>query len=432
MNKEILRLAIPNILSNLTVPLLGLVDTIVLGHLDSPIYLGAIAIGGMIFNFVYWGFGFLRMGTTGLTAQAFGQDNKQDSILTLGRALVIAFASALLLILGQFFIERLAFSLIEGDEEVFKEAASYFYIRIYAAPATIGLYAFIGWFLGMQNSKVPLYITLVINIANIVFNLWFILGMGMKTAGAAWGTLGAQYLGLLIAIWFFYRKYYSYLEYWNGEVLFEIKALKRFLGVNLDIFIRTICLIFTFSFFIAKSSSLGVIILAANQLLMQLYHLMAYGIDGFAFAAESLTGKYLGNANKEKLMLSIRKLLFWGIGLGAAFSCIYFLAGKQLLELFTDQEAVIKTGMEYLPWMIMLPVISAAAFMWDGIYIGATATKAMRNTLLISTFVIFFPLYLILFPRYDNHGLWIAMVIFLLARSAIMTWWFKKAVVGQL
>ena len=271
MNKEILRIAIPNIVSNISIPLLGLVDLAILGHLESGIYIGAVALGSMIFNFIYFGFGFLRMSTSGFTAQAYGAKNKQEVILTLGRALTAALAGSIIVLLLQYPIAWVGFGLISGSAEVEMLAREYFFIRIFAAPAAVSLFAITGWFLGMQNAKYPMIIALVVTLLNLLFNLIFIYGLGMKSDGVAWGTLLAQYCGLTLAIILFLKKYRSYLSFWTYKAMMQIAALKRFFLVNRDILIRTLMLLATLSFFTAESANLGDNILAANSILLQFF-----------------------------------------------------------------------------------------------------------------------------------------------------------------
>ena len=271
MNKRILRLAIPNILSNLSVPLLSSVDTAVVGHLDQVYYIGAIAIGSMIFNFIYWGFGFLRMGTTGLTAQAFGKKDTAEISLIFSRSIFIALLSASALILFQNYIAKFSFYLIDASSDVEFYAMEYFYIRIYAAPATLLLYVFHGWFLGMQNARFPLILTIIVNVLNIIFNLVFVYALGMKADGVALGTVIAQYIGLVLAILLYLFKYSDYKIIKDIKKIFELASIKKFLKVNFDIFIRTLFLIFAFSFFTAESATFGDDILAANTILLQLW-----------------------------------------------------------------------------------------------------------------------------------------------------------------
>lgn len=420
MNKTILRLAIPNILSNISVPLLGMVDTAMMGRMESAYYLGAIALGSIIFNFIYWGFGFLRMGTTGLTAQAFGKRNQKESIHTLVRALMVAWIAGGLMVLTQMGIAWLGFSLLEGDEEIKVLAKSYFQIRIYAAPATLSLFALHGWFLGIQNARFPMWLTILVNIFNLIFNVVFVFHFDMKSDGVAMGTVVAQYIGLAIGAWMFWTYYRHYLQHLSWQEVWKIKALKRFFSVNRDIFIRTICLVFTFSFFTSKSASIDATTLAANQILLQYFTLMAYGVDGFAFAAESLVGKYFGAENMKDLHVAIRMLFRWGIGLGITFGVIFILFGEPMLFIFTDQIDIIQTAENYMWWQSLIALLGAIAFMWDGIYVGATATEAMRNSMLFATIIIFLPTFYIAFPSLENHALWLAITLFMLARAILL------------
>ena len=306
MNKKILHLAIPNIISNVSVPLLSMVDLMLMGHLESETYIGAVALGGMIFNFIFWGLGFLRMGTTGFTAQALGNRKLDEAVSVLVRAGGVAFLAAFVVILLQVPIGWLSFYLIQGSVEVEKIALSYFYIRIYAAPAALGLYALNGWFLGMQNAKAPMFISLLVNIANIGLNYWLVIRMGLKAEGVALGTVIAQYLGLLVGVLIFINRYRKLFKYFSLKNALQKSDLWQFFRVNNDIFIRTIALITTFSFFYAESAKFGNQMLAANSLLMQFLSLMAYGVDGFAFAAESLVGKAVGARDKALLRHTIR------------------------------------------------------------------------------------------------------------------------------
>ncbi|KAA3617064.1 MAG: MATE family efflux transporter [Calditrichaeota bacterium] len=416
MNKQILKLAIPNIISNLAVPILGVVDTALVGHMEGLSHLGAIAIGGMIFNFIYWSFGFLRMGTTGLTAQAFGRKSKSDVIHILLRALIVALVSALFLIIAQQVILKISLLLVSTSPDIAKHASVYFKIRIYAAPATLGLYAFHGWFLGMQNARYPLYLTIIANVANLLLNLLFIKVYNMNSEGIALGTVIAQYLGLFSAIILFLYSYKSHLNKIIRSAIFEIDQIRKFFSVNGDIFIRTMTLIFSFSFFTAQSAKMGDDILAVNTILLQLWMVFSFGIDGFAFAAESIVGKYVGSGDKVKLKLTIRYIFLWGISLGALFSLSYFLFGNQILNIFTDKTQILALCLVYYPWTIVAPVINSFCYIWDGIYIGATATKAMRNTMLISTLLFFLPMFYIGMALFENHGIWLAMLLFMIAR----------------
>lgn len=294
MNKEIIRLAVPSIISNISIPLLSSVDTALVGHLSPEYYLGGVAVGSMIFNTLFWAFGFLRMGTTGLTAQAFGAQSRSLAIHTLARALLVAWAGSFLLILLQYPINWIAFQLVDASPEVAEQAGIYFYIRIWSAPAELSLYAFNGWFLGMQNARYPMILALVINGLNIILDVLFVRGLGMATDGVALGSVIANYCGLFLAILLFRARYRSPLTELKRNTLLEWQAVRKFFRVNTDIFFRTLLLTFAYAFFTAQSAQFGDTVLAANTILLQLLLILSYGIDGFAFAAESLVGRFIG------------------------------------------------------------------------------------------------------------------------------------------
>jgi MATE family multidrug resistance protein len=432
MNRQILRLAIPNIISNLTVPLLSSVDTALVGHLDKVAYLGAIAVGGMIFNFIYWGFGFLRMGTTGLTAQAYGQNSQRESILVLARALLVAVFFGLLLILFQKPLLELSFKIINASPEVETNARIYFNIRIFAAPATLSLYAFSGWFLGMQNAKYPLILAVAANTLNIVFNLFFIKIMHMHVDGVAWGTVGANYLGVIVSIYLFFRLYRSQLNEFNKTKVLHWHQLGKFFAVNRDIFIRTLALIFAFSFFTAKSAESGELILAANSILINLWTIMSYGIDGFAFAVESLVGKYFGARDATNLNRAVKYSFYWAVGMAIIISLIYGLFPKMILAIFTNKGDVISLAMTFIIWTVAAPVISSFCYIWDGIFIGATASIAMRNAMLICIFVFYLPVYYLFREQLANHALWMALTVFMIARGVSLAMYYKKAILAKI
>ncbi len=432
MNKQILRLAVPNILSNITVPLLSSADTAIVGHLENPVYIGAIAIGSVIFNFIYWGFGFLRMGTTGLTAQSFGSKNKEEILSVLMRALFVALLVSTALIIFRNVIGGIGFYLIGAPAEVEALASEYFYIRIFAAPAALSLFSFYGWFFGMQDSKTPLLISLVVNSVNIALDYFLVYKIGMKSDGVALGTVISQYLGLALAIIIFFVKYKNFVIKIALRKVFDFAKLKKFFTVNFDIFIRTVCLVFTFSFFTAESGSFGEDILATNSILIQLWLLLSYGIDGFAFAAESLIGKYYGMKNRLKFVAAVKYSFAWGLGLGVVYSLIYFFFGKEIVSLYTSNEKIVALALSFFVWTIIAPVINSWSFIWDGVYLGATATKPMRNTMLISTALIFLPVYYFTKESLGNNSLWLAMTLFMLARGLTLTLTSKKYIFGLL
>lgn len=431
MNRKILRLAIPNIVSNLSVPLLGAVDTALVGHLEEVYYLGAIAIGGMIFNFIFWGFGFLRMGTTGITAQAYGEENRTESVMTLSRALCVAGVFSLLILLLQVFIAELGFLLVDASPEVERYARIYFNIRIYTAPATLGLYAINGWFLGMQNARYPMIVTVVLNALNILLDVFFIYSLNMHVDGVAWGTLIARYVGLLLAAYLLWHRYSDWLRAYTQKKLVALQPLKKFFTVNRDIFLRTLCLIFTFSFFTVKSAAFGDVVLAANTILLQLWMIVSYGIDGFAYAAESLIGRFTGAREQDKVKEAVKYCLIWGLGIGLTASGLYWLFEASILKLFTDQQPVIAAALLVFGWTIAGPLVSSFCYIWDGVFIGATATKPMRNSMLIATLAVFLPVYFLSVPSLGNHAVWLAMTSFMIARGVTLTWYAPRYILNS-
>ena len=362
MNKRILRLAIPNIISNITVPLLGLVDLGMMGHLGSEKYIGAIALGTMIFNFIYIGFGFLRMGTSGFTAQAYGKKNFTESISWLSRALIASTIAGLALILLQIPIEWIAFKLINTSSETKELATQYFRIRIWAAPATIGLYGITGWFIGMQNTKSPMFIAIFINLLNLIANLFFVFTLNMKSNGVALGTVIAQYSGFILSI-FILRKYYRKLfKYFHKSAIMQINELIKFAKVNSNILIRTLCLVGVISYFTSISAEMGDEILAANTLLLQFLLFFSFLIDGFAYASEALSGKYHGAKDILNLKKSIKYTFAWSFLFAILFTFIYLFSAKSILDLLTNNTNIINLAMNYYFWIVLIPISSFSAF----------------------------------------------------------------------
>lgn len=426
MDRKILGLAIPNIVSNLSIPLLSAVDAALMGHLPgASAYLSAIAIATGIFNFIYWGFGFLRMGTTGLTAQAFGAMDDRETMLILGRGMLVALGGSLLVVVFQGPIAEAGFWFMDPAPEARVIAQEYFDVRIYAAPATLSLYALVGWFLGRQNAVFPMFLAIFGNIVNLGFNLWFVKGMGMAAEGIAWGTVIAQYLSVAVAVVYWLVRYRGLLEYLNLQLLLQTRALVRFFLVNGDIMVRTICLVVVFNYFVAASGDMGLQVQAGNSLLLQMLFVMSYLVDGFAFTAESMVGKYMGAGDGVNLRLAIRRIFLWSVGIAVLFSLVYGLGGPAILRLFTDDPKVLDMAGRYLPWMIAMPVVAAFSFIWDGIYLGATASAAMRNSMLIST-AAFFAVWWLSATGMENHGLWLAMTVFMGMRGITLGLFAKK------
>lgn len=420
MNKRILGLAVPSIISNITVPLLGLVDVSIVGHLGSAAYIGAIAIGGMLFSMIYWIFGFLRMGTSGLTAQAYGRRDLAEVILLFVRSLGIAFVLALLLIMLQYPILKVAFTLIDATPAIKDLASLYFRICIWGAPAVLGLYSFAGWFVGMQNSRFPMYIAITQNIVNIAASLFFVFVWNRGVAGVAMGTLVAQYAGLLMASLLWYGYYRRLWQKLNWKMLTDYEAMRSFFILNRDIFFRTLCLVAVTTYFTSRGAEQGDIILAVNTLMMQLFTLYSYIMDGFAYAGEALTGRYVGAHNQADLRRMIRTLFAWGVGLALAFTLLYGIGGSSFLGLLTNEQEVLNASSDYFYWVLAIPLAGMAAFLWDGIYIGATASRQMLYSMLVAS-VSFFILQRIFQQQMGNHALWMAFIAYLFLRGLVQT-----------
>lgn len=422
MNKQILRLAIPNIITNITVPLLGMVDTAIVGHLqngDGVDYIGAIAVGTMIFNIIYWNFGFLRMGTSGFTAQAYGAKDKEEQANILFRACFIAIAAALLLVIFQKPIGKLSLMLIEDKNSVGALALSYFSVRIWAAPATLSMYALKGWLIGMQDSKNPMWISIIINLLNIIFSFVLVFYFNMSIKGVALGTVIAQYGGLITTLLIWRKKYKEIAKYFNVKKALSLEKMKLFFKINSDIFLRTLCLIIVTSYFTIASTKMPYPTLAMNTLLMQFFTLFSYFMDGFAYAAESLCGKAKGENNYPQLQAFVKRFLLWGGVISILFIIIYALFGENILGIFTDNKDVIEYSKNYLHWILLIPITGFMAFLYDGILIGLTESVVMRNAIFIST-AAFFLIFYLLSPYIGNNALWIAFLTYLLGRSLLM------------
>lgn len=431
VNREIFRLALPNIISNITVPLLGMVDLALMGHLDSTDYVGAIALGGMIFNFIYWSFSFLRMGTSGFTAQAYGEKDPVKYGTVFLRAMAVALGSGIILIFLQVPIELISFGLIKGKESVEILGSGYFSIRIWAAPATLGLYVIYGWYIGMQNAKIPMALAILVNVINILFSSFFVIILGLNSDGVAMGTVIAQYAGFITGMVLILRKYKELLKGLINKQLLKISEMKLFFIVNRDIFLRTMLLLMVFTFFTAASAasdkaSEDSMILNINTILLQFFTIFSFFIDGFAYAAEALTGKYIGAGDGKKLKVVLGILFKWSSILALVFSIVYFIAGDIFLSVFTDNTELINKAGEYVLWVVLVPVVSFAAFVWDGIFIGATESSFMRNSMVIAAVATFFPVYYIMRPFIGNHALWLAFVLFLLSRGVSLTFYWRK------
>ena len=418
LNKDFLRLAVPNILANLAVPLLSLTDTVLMGHGSDLAGLGAVAIAAQIFTCLYWSFGFLRMGTTGLTAQACGR--QKDEGLILGRGLLSATGLGLIILLLQVPIELMAFKLLNLGPELEVSAKAYFDIRIYAAPATLALYVFHGWFLGMQKSWLPVILTFTGNGVNIALSILLVRKYDMGVEGIAWGTLIAQYSNLLISALLLWR-FKTILQASDWSQLLERSGIIAFLGVNRDLFVRTTALLAVVSSFTFLGKFYGVAVLGANAILVNLSACLAYVVDGLAFAAESLTGRYLGENRKDEIKRASEVGMKWSIVTGLACCLVMYLGQDFILAQMTSQPEILNEAKEYFPWLLVAFIINPAPFMLDGVFIGISATGSMCRIMLICTFGLYLPA-LFLFQGLGNHGLWLSMSVFMLGRGIMMYW----------
>jgi len=425
VHRDVWSLAGPMVLSNLTVPLVGLVDTAVMGHMSDAWYLGAVALGALIFSFIYWGFGFLRMGTTGLTAQAFGRDDGDELRAIFARAMVLVAIFALLLWVLQTGIRELSFWLLEASNQVETAAIVYFDIRIWSAPATLATYVLIGWFLGMQDARSPLYILLLVNVSNMVLDLFFVLGLDMGVAGVALASVIAEYLGVAMGVFLLSKALAQHPGRWTWQKILCADKIRQTMLLNQNIFIRTLCLVFSFAFFTAQGAKHGDVILAANAILMNFQTFMAYALDGFAHAAEALVGRAVGKRHYQDFRRAVFTAGVWSLLIAVVFSLVYFLFGQWIIDLMTTIPDVRQATYLFLPWLIISPLVSVWSYLFDGVFIGSTRSAEMRNTMLVSTVVFFLPAWYFLQP-WGNHGLWAALLIFMVARAMTMAWSYRK------
>jgi MATE family multidrug resistance protein len=425
-HRSVLSIAVPVMLSNASTPLIGVVDTGVVGQLPDPAYIGGVAVGSLIFTFVFWAFGFLRMGTTGLTAQASGAEDCGEIAASLGRALMIAAVAGCALIVLQWPIRETAFALLSGSTRIEGLARSYFDIRIWAAPATLANYALLGWLIGLGRTDIGLVLQLVLNLTNMALDALFVLGFGWDVRGVALGTLGAEYiasaLGLAIAL--------RHLRTMNAHVdvgrLLERARLRRTLIVNGDIMLRSLALISVFVWFMAQGVKQGEVILAANAVLMHFISVAAYLLDGLAFAAEALVGRAIGARHRAGLLIAVRLTTLWAAGVAAVIVLVIALCGGSLVDLLTVDASARAAARIYLPWAAAAPLLGVWAFQLDGIFIGATRTAQMRNAMLI-TLAIFLIAWWLLTP-FGNHGLWGALYVQYLARIGTLLAYFPGLV----
>ena len=426
-NGRVWALAGPIIISNISTPLLGAVDTAVVGHLPDPAYIGGVAVGAVIFNFLYWGFGFLRMGTTGFTAQALGAGDHQELRATLARAMLLALVLGCALLVLQMPIGWLALALFEASDRVETLAGAYYDIRIWSAPAALANYVMLGWLLGNGRTGAVMLLQIALNGINIVLDLVFVLEFGWGVEGVALASVLAEYAALLFGLAIVARILRSLAGGWNRARLLDRARLVALLHVNLNILIRTLCLLAAFAYFTAQSAKMGEVLLAANTILLQLQYLMGYALDDFAHAAEILAGQALGARSRRAFRLAVRISTAWAFATAALAGGIYLLLGKTIIGLFSDIDSVLETARIYLPWLIVSPIVSVWSFQLDGIFIGMTRTAEMRNAMILSL-AIYLAACWLLIAGFGNHGLWLAFTIFMMARAATLGCYFPRLI----
>ncbi len=412
-------LAGPMIVGNISLAFLGLVDTAVIGHLDTAVYLGGVAVGAVIFDFLYWGMGFLRMGTTGIVAQAHGKNDATEVRTVLIQSILVGLSIAFLILILQKPIFSVGLSFLEGSPEVKYYATVYCQWMIWGMPALMILFSVNGWLLGMQNAMSVLHLGIFVNVLNIILDVVFVVYMDMDVRGVALATVISQYSGVIIAFLIIRKQLVNQSGEWSSKKIFNIEKIRRFLSLNHDIFIRTICLILVFAFFTRESATHGDIVLAANSILLKFYLLMALALDGFNHAAEALVGKAVGQKDKKLFNYSVLLTLKWSFVFGLFFTLLYWVVGKGMIYLLTDIDSVREVALVYLPWMIALPMVSVWCFLLDGVFIGATRGREMRNSMLVCTFVFFLPIWFV-FQFLGNHGLWLAFTLFIAVRGVTL------------
>lgn len=421
MNKEIFRIAIPNIISNITVPIMGIVGTMIAGHMGEAVTsIGSLAIGVTIFNFIYWNCSFIRMGTSGITAQAFGAGDKRTTTLMLARSTMVALAVGLLMLLLQRPLGLAALKVMNGGEQV----AEYFFARIWAVPAGVLLFALNGWLTGMQNAIIPMIVAIVVNIIHIACSLWFAFPLGLGITGIAYASVVAQWMGVAITAlicWLHYRKRMTKISL--AEV-FDLAALKEFFSINSDIIVRTLCIVATYTFFTAASARMGDdVILAVNTILLELFTLFSYMTDGFAYAAEALTGRFIGARDGRSLRKCVKLCMVWSIIVGVGYSALYTGFWRELLGLFIEDSAentalILDYAGRYIGWIIAIPLAASLPFMMDGVMVGATQSRIMRNSMIIAT-VLYFAIFFSLRPIIGNNALWLAFTSYMALRGVL-------------
>lgn len=417
-HSRVLKIAVPIVLSNATVPILGAVDTGVVGQLGEAAPIGAVGIGAVILSTIYWIFGFLRMGTTGLAAQARGAGDEAETGALLMRGLLLAGGAGLFFILAQAMVFWGAFTLAPASAEVEGLARQYLEIRIWGAPATIGLYAVTGWLIAMERTRGVFLLQIWMNGLNIVLDLWFVLGLGWGVEGVAIATLIAEWSGLALGLWLCGSAFAG--DQWHDWArIFDRVRIKRMMQVNGDIMVRSVLLNLSFTTFLFLGADLGDVTLAANQVLIQLLQMTAFALDGFAFSAEALVGGAVGARDPARLRRAAIVSSYWGVGFSVALAMVFWWGGPALIDLMATAPQVRETARHYLIWVALAPLISVASFMFDGIYIGATWTRDMRIAMIQAVGIYVITL-VIFVPALGNHGLWLALMVLNIARAATL------------
>lgn len=418
MNREIFRIAVPNIISNITVPLMGIFSTAIAGHCgDSAATIGALAIGVSIFNFIYWNCSFIRMGTSGLTAQAFGAKDFTTTTAMLVRAVALSAVLGLAVLVLQYPLGELSLWMMNGSQMV----SDYFYARIWAVPAGIMLFGLNGWFTGMQNAVIPMVTSIFINVLHVLLSLWFVFGFDMGITGIAYASVVAQWSGMTLSIVLLLLFFRKTLQRVNIRQVLQLDAMREFFKVNGDIIIRTFCIVIVYTFFTAASARMeSEIVLAVNTMLLQLFTLFSYMNDGFAYAAEALTGRFVGARDRVSLQLCIRRCVVWALGTAAICIAIYVVWWEDILSMFVGDKSqlvdMLTVARQYIGWVIAIPLAAALPFLMDGIMVGATLTRVLRNSMLLST-VAYFAIYYSLHPFIGNNALWLAFTAYMALRG---------------
>lgn len=435
MHKEILSLAIPSIVTNITVPLLGLVDVAIVGHMGDASYIGAIAVGTMMMNVICWLFGFLRMGTSGMTSQAYGRGDSKEAATILFQAIALGAAIGILFVLFQPLLLRLFLFFMRPSDEIRAFASVYFHVCVFGLPAALVMYGLTGWFIGMQDTRTPMTVSIFQNIVNIMTSLLLVYVFGMKVEGVALGTLTAQYSGLLLALYILRRKYASHYQLLFSQFTlkpgdyssFSYKhTLNRFFRVNRDIFLRTLFLVAVNAAFTSVGSRQGDVILAVNTLLFQFFTLYSYIMDGFAYAGEAICGKYYGAGNAPSFHACIRRLFAWGVIMTVVYTAAYYFGANDILHVLSNEQTVIEASEPYLLWVALIPIAGMGAFIWDGVFIGITDSRGMLLSCFVAA-IVFAIILSLFFTTMGNHALWLALLSYLLARGVMQTMLFWRA-----